>query len=162
MVRLLKAVRAGERRDAWAAFAVSFALLASDAVLETARDALFLTKLPPSRLPPVYLAIAGVSLLVTELRARLGLHVSRRAALCAWTAAAAGVTFGFWLGLPALGSAGLYALYTWSGILTTLILVHFWTLLGDLFSVTQAKRVYGVIGLGSVTGAITIAPPRGC
>jgi len=34
------------------------------------------------------------------------------------------------------------------------VLVHFWTMLGDLFSVTQAKRTYGVIGAGSVLGAI--------
>ena len=39
-------MRAGERRDAWAAFLTLFALIASHALLETARDALFLAQDP--------------------------------------------------------------------------------------------------------------------
>ena len=39
-------------------------------------------------------------------------------------------------------------------LLTTLVLVHFWTLVGNLFTVSQAKRLYGFIGAGSVLGAI--------
>ena len=39
-------------------------------------------------------------------------------------------------------------------MLTTLVLVHFWTLLGELFTVTQAKRLFGIVGAGSVLGAI--------
>ncbi|MEM9488089.1 MAG: hypothetical protein AAGC55_03035, partial [Myxococcota bacterium] len=129
-------------------------LVGSHAVLETARDALFLVGLPASRLPFVYLMIAGVSLAITELQTRYGGGGNLRRSLCAWTGAAAAVTLGFWFAMPHLGTAGLYALYVWSGVLTTLILVHFWSLLGDVFSVTQAKRVYGVVGLGSVVGAI--------
>jgi len=149
-----KRLRPGERGDARAAFAVLCALVGSHAILETARDALFLVELPASRLPVVYLLIAGVSLAITELQTRFGAGVNLRASLCGWTGAASAVTLAFWLALPSLGTAGLYALYVWSGVLTTLFLVHFWALLGDVFSVTQAKRVYGVVGLGSVTGAI--------
>jgi hypothetical protein len=50
--------------------------------------------------------------------------------------------------------SGVYALYVWSGVLTTLVLVHFWVLVGGVFSVTQAKRLYGLIGAGSAVGAI--------
>ncbi|HEU4404813.1 MAG TPA: Npt1/Npt2 family nucleotide transporter [Polyangiaceae bacterium] len=147
-------VRPEERRDVWAAFALLFVFIGSHATLETARDALFLAKVPATRLPWVYLAIAAASLAAARLQARLGGRLAGRAALGVWAAVAAAVTFGFYGALDALGPAGFYALYVWSGLVTTLVLVHFWTLLGGMFSVTQAKRVYGPIGAGSVLGAI--------
>ncbi|MDH3458574.1 MAG: hypothetical protein OER90_17170, partial [Gemmatimonadota bacterium] len=60
----------------------------------------------------------------------------------------------FWLAVPWGGAPILYALYTWSGVLATIVVVRFWTVLGNLFTVTQAKRIFAVIGSGSVLGAI--------
>jgi ATP:ADP antiporter, AAA family len=149
-----KTIRANEKRDTWAAFFLLFGLLTSHSILETARDALFLSKIPAEKLPWVYIGIAIVSLLITQLQLRLGRAMNRRTALSIWTAAAAFVTLLFWIALDVFGSIGLYALYVWSGVLTTLVLIHFWTLLGSLFSIAQAKRLYGVVGTGSVAGAI--------
>ena len=59
MARLFEAVRTEERRDVAVAFLTLFALVGSHAVLETARDALFLSRIPSSRLPIVYIAIAA-------------------------------------------------------------------------------------------------------
>jgi ATP:ADP antiporter, AAA family len=52
MLRRLLDVRPEERRPAATAFLVLFGILAAHTVLETARDALFLARLPPSQLPP--------------------------------------------------------------------------------------------------------------
>lgn len=147
-------VRPDESRQTWAAFALLFGLISGHAVLETARDALFLASIPPTRLPWVYIGIAAVSLAIAQAQARFAAGIDRRRALAIWIGSAAAITFGFWFALDRLGAAGLYALYIWSGVLTTLVLVHFWSLLGSLFSVTQAKRLYSLIGTGSVLGAI--------
>ena len=152
--RLLRGVRPEERRPALVAFATLFGFIGSHAVLETARDALFLAKLPASRLPWMYLAIAAVSLITAHVQTALTRNITPRPALAASIATAGVVTGAFWLARGALGASGLYALYIWSGVLTTLVLVHFWGLLGDLFSITQAKRLYGMVGAGSVLGAI--------
>ena len=154
MLGSLYRVRREERRNVWAAFSMLFGLIGSHMVLETARDALFLASLPASRLPFVYIGIALVSLLVTQLQLRITGSMNRRRALSIWSGIAALVTFSFWMFLDRLGQAGFYALYIWSGVLTTLVLVHFWILLGDIFTVTQAKRVYSLVGTGSVLGAI--------
>jgi len=154
MLRNFANVRPDERRDTWVAFAVLFGLLASHSMLETARDALFLAKLPASRLPWVYLAIAIFSLVITRAQSAIAQKLTGRAALATWIGGAGLITLGFWAAGDHFGTSGLYALYIWSGVLTMLVLVHFWTLLGDLFSVGQAKRVYAVIGSGSVLGAI--------
>src|SRR5260221_6843918 len=61
MFRGLTSVRPEERPGAAAAFVTIFGILAAHTLLETARDALFLARLPASRLPWVYLIIAGVA-----------------------------------------------------------------------------------------------------
>ncbi|HYO95702.1 MAG TPA: hypothetical protein VER33_14370 [Polyangiaceae bacterium] len=147
-------LRRGERRDAWTAFAVAFGLIGSHAVLETARDALFLSKLPAAELPWVFLATAAVSLLAARVQAAAARRLSGRYVLAVWIAFAAAVTLGFSFVQARLGTAGVYALYVWSGTLTSLVLVQFWVLLAHVFSVTQAKRLYGFIGTGGALGAM--------
>jgi ATP/ADP translocase len=154
VLRGFKKIRSDERRPTWAAFAMLFGLVGSHTVLETARDALFLARIPATRLPFVYVAIAVVTLVATELLRRFGGGLNRRAALTVFTALASAITAIFWVIVGPRYVASLYALYTWSGLVTTLVLIHFWTLLGEMFSITQAKRVFGVIGAGSVLGAI--------
>ena len=151
----LFAARKGERRDVWAAFITLFALIASHSVLETARDALFLARVPAARLPWVFLAIAALSLGTVKLDSRLTGGRSPRRVLGAVTLSAAVVTMGFFALYRTLGMVGVYALYVWSGLLTTLLLVHFWELVSARFTITQAKRLYGFIGAGGVAGAIT-------
>ncbi len=150
----LFAIRKGERRDVWAAFLTLFALIASHSMLETARDALFLAKVPATRLPWVFLVIAALSFAVAKFQAMATAGLRPERALSAITLFAAAVTGGFFAFHAQLVAWGLYALYVWSGLLASLVLIHFWVLVGDLFTITQAKRVYGFIGAGSVLGAI--------
>lgn len=148
------AIRAGERRDVWTAFLTLFALIASHALLETARDALFLAKIPASRLPFMFLTIAVLSVGLVKFDGFATRHLSSRRALSALTLAAAAITLGFFALGQHLGTWGVYALYVWSGLLATLVLAHFWDLVAERFTITQAKRLYGFIGAGSVLGAI--------
>jgi ATP/ADP translocase len=150
----LLAIRTGERRDTWAAFLTLFGLVGSHAILETARDAMFLSKIAPTRLPFVFLAIAALSFIAVDAQSRLGRKLSGRPALVGWTLLGAVATLGFSALSGALETAGLYVLYIWSTVLISIVLVHFWTLVGSVFSITQAKRLYGIIGTGSVLGAI--------
>ncbi len=147
-------IRPDERRDALGAFLTLFGFMAGHALLETARDALFLARLPASQLPWVYLAIAVVALALTERQPRILRRFAHRHELSAWLIVSAVITFGFWLLVGWAGDWVFYALYTWSGVLATLVVVRFWTVLGSLFTLTQAKRVFAVIGSGSVMGAI--------
>jgi len=70
VVTRLLAVRPEERRGTVAAFLTIFGTLAAHTLLETARDALFLARLPASRLAIVYLLIALVAVGVAPHRAR--------------------------------------------------------------------------------------------
>ncbi len=147
-------VRPEERRDVMGAFLTLMGFMCGHALLETARDALFLSALPARQLPWAYLGIAVVALPLTLSRPAFLRRLSSRHELSAWLVFSAAVTLGFWLALPLGGSGLLYALYAWSGVLATIVVVRFWTVLGQLLTVTQAKRLFAVIGSGSVLGAI--------
>jgi ATP/ADP translocase len=152
VVTRLLAVRPEERRGTVAAFLTIFGTLAGHTVLETARDALFLARLPASRLAIVYLLIALVAVGLAQVP-RGGRDANRTFALSRLLAAGSVVTLGFW----ALGrwqsALDLYALYVWTGLLGSLAVLQFWLALGDLYTLTQAKRLYSLVWTGSLLGA---------
>src|SRR5687768_9112639 len=113
-------VRPGERRGAAAAFLTLFGILAAHTVLETARDALFLARLPPSQLPWVYLAMAVLAGGLSQLRWRAALPVVGSARLSALLAGCAAITFGLWSVGDWSHPWMLRILYVWTGIVGTL------------------------------------------
>lgn len=155
MLGSLLRVRADERRPTLIAFFTLLSVMAGHGLLETARDALFLAKIPAARLPWVYLGVAAIALGLGAATGRRGRGASSRARrLSLLLLSAALVTLGFW---PLIGRSGvwpLYALYVWSATIATLVVVRFWLVVSERFTVTQAKRVYPVVGAGSVAGAI--------
>jgi ATP/ADP translocase len=146
-------IRADERRLTWTTFFVLFGVMTSHAILEAARDALFLSRLPPSRLPWVYMGVAFFSLLLYALRQTRGGQV-RVAELSRLVCFGAVGSVLFWVALEHMDTRILYALYMWPAILATSVIVRFWTLTSNLFSVGQAKRLYTLLGVGGVLGAI--------
>ncbi|MEO8182616.1 MAG: hypothetical protein ABI895_27605 [Deltaproteobacteria bacterium] len=145
-------VRQGEGPPAFQAGLTLFLLIGGHTVLETARDALFLEKLAPSRLTLVYVLVAALALLVSPLCTALSRRFGRRNALVALLLAAAYGTALFHV--QPLGVVGVFALYAWSGLLGTLLLVQFWLFASELLTVAQGKRLYGPIAAGGVLGAV--------
>ena len=147
-------VRPDEKRGVIGAFLVLFGLLAGHTVLETARDALFLSRLPASRLPWVYLAMAAAAVALWRIQGKGLRRFSGGGGLAVLMLFCSVVTLGFWL----LGSwsspLALGALYVWSGLVGTITAVQFWLALGERYTITQAKRLYRLIGAGSVLGAV--------
>ncbi len=126
--------------------------MAAHALLETARDSLFLARIPPSQLAWAYLAIALLSLAIFFLQQQERSDHSR---LVMWLLASSGVTLTFWFLVGRSHVWVLYLLYIWSGVFATLVIVRFWAMLAGLFTVGQAKRIFAFVGVGSVLGAIT-------
>jgi len=143
----------GDRRNVTAAFLTLFGILVAHSLLETARDTLFLTRLPASQLPWLYLSIAVlVFFLATAMRASMGM-LQQRKTLCVVMAGASCITAGFWFILSRPGIHGLYLLYIWTTILITLAVGQFWILIGDRFHISSAKRAFSIIGAGGLLGA---------
>ncbi|MBL8608016.1 MAG: hypothetical protein JNL38_11885 [Myxococcales bacterium] len=143
-------MKPAERATTGRAFLVLMLVTAGHTLSETARDALFLTRLSPTKLPWVYLGLAVLGALI-GLRPRAPASPRR---LGLGLAAAAIVTAGFGVALRGPSTLLVYALYFWTGVFASVVTVELWVLLGQLHTATQAKRLYGLIGAGSVVGAV--------
>ena len=142
-------IRGGERAAVVLAMVALGAATAGHTLLETARDALFLAKLPPTTLPWMYIAIALVGVFVTRV---IGARkASRTASLAMGIAGISAVGFWFWAQTPS--PLMLYCLFVWAGTFGAIIGLELWMVLGTVFDVTQAKRLFGFIGSGAVLGA---------
>lgn len=137
-----------------AAFATLACVMAGHAILETARDALFLRTLPATQLPWVYLIIAVAALLVTSFESALARGARRRDLLGAFLLGAALATACLWAAADFVGRGSLWLLYVWTGVFGTLATIHFWLSISAALTVTQAKRLFGLVGAGALVGAI--------
>ena len=125
-------------------------VMAAHVLLETGVDALFLANIPVERLPLITIAMAFVALWVTRLDGGL----DHRRVLIGLQFTVSEGTLGLWA-LAQSGSEWVYyALYGWSSIATSLIVVRFWLLLGDLFTIGEGKASFARIAMGGSIGAL--------
>ena len=136
-----------------AAAAVLFSILVAHALLETARDALFLAQLGPQLLAAAYIVMAGAALLAVAAVRRWGrLRDPRRMLITFLTIAVTG-TVALAATIP-LAPILVFVLYVWTGFIATLVVPSFWTAIDRSLHITEAKRVFGAIGAGGVLGAM--------
>ena len=152
-LRRLFDVRAGEARGSVAGFAVLLLLvIGAHTILETARDALLLTGPGPRALGFVYMVIAVCTVPAAALAARLGERFGQRRALAATLAVA--VAGPLLLFLVPLSPAAAMATYVLSGLLGSIVVPQFWTLVGTVLTVAQGRRLFGLISAGGIVGGV--------
>jgi len=144
---------APSQREALAPGLVLFAIMIAHTILETARDALFLARLGPQHLAAAYLAMAAIALVAfaalrrwTRLRDPRNILVAFLSLATVGTAVLAIVI--------ARSPAAVFGLYIWTGLIATLVVPSFWTLLDRAVRVDEAKRLFATIGAAGVVGAI--------
>ncbi len=140
-----------ERTLVFLSFLSLFGILCGHTLLETARDALFVTRIPLTQLPVVYIAIAVVGVITSRLA---GVGSRRTYAISAALLFAAIVDIAFWFLLNDRSGFVVYAFYVWTGVFASWIITTFWIVLAPALTITQAKRLYGPIGAGSLLGAV--------
>lgn len=129
-------------------------MMAGHTVLETARDSLFLARVPVAQLPFTYLSIALAALAASELHGRLQARADVRQVLALTLLIGALGALGFWHVFAAHASWAPHALYVWIAVTATLAVAQFWLLLSEWFTVTDAKRLYPLISAGGLAGAM--------
>ena len=145
-------VRAGEVGLFVRVFFVLLLTIAGHTLLETARDALFLTRLPPKMLALVYVGVAVGMLVITPLNVRLTRRAGPRNALVVTLLLTAFVSA--WFRTRAPSSASVFALYVFGTLSATLLIGQFWMLAGTLFFAAQSRRLFGPLASGGVLGGI--------
>lgn len=141
------------RRVGFAPALVLFSILVAHAILETARDALFLARLGPEHLASVYLAMAGCAVAAVVVVRALGVRDPRAMLIRFLACAAAGTAV--LAAVIARSSSAVFVFYVWTGFIITLVVPSFWAAIDRISRVAEAKRVFGMIGAGGVFGAMT-------
>lgn len=145
-------LREGEARPVVQSFLVLFLLIGAHTMLETARDALFLTKLPPKQLNLVYIALAGLSFFAAAGSTRLAARFGRRNALIGTLCIAAFTTTLLHATTPT--PRVVMALYVFSGLVGAVLSPQFWLLAAQMFTSAQGRRLFGPIASGGVVGGV--------
>src|SRR6185436_547143 len=127
--RLARAVQleADELRRALLLGGLLFALTGSYTLVKTARDALFLSTLPATLLPWVFLGVGGLAL------------VSSVAFTVSTQKKSAPVTIAF---------------YLWVNVYGLILISQFWIFTNTVSNPREAKRTFGIIGTGGVLGGL--------
>ncbi len=132
---------------------VLFAIMVAHALLETARDALFLSRLGPGRLAWAYVAIAAVALgAVFAMRRWTGARDPRR--LLVTFLAIAGVGTGMLAFAITQSRMTVFVLYVWTGLVATLVIPSFWLVIDRSLRIGDAKKMFAAIGAGGTLGAL--------
>lgn len=149
-------IRDGEGLPTLLMFCYIFMIVSSLMILKPVRNSIFLVTLGAEKLPYVFILVALFAALVSYLRTKLdknrGLHQQILSSLVIFA-----VSFlAFWL----LFRAGykhswfLFGFYVWVSMFAVVSSTQFWLLANHIYNARQARRLFGVIGAGAISGAI--------
>ncbi|HTA89353.1 MAG TPA: MFS transporter [Polyangiaceae bacterium] len=149
-VRLID-VRTGEYPQALRAFLGVFLITAAHSGTETVRDSLLVTRLPANSWGFVYLIAAATALLGTAAAGgvmnRYGQRITLWVSLLLVAVALLGVNF------TGRSSICVFGIYVVTSFVSAVVIPAFWSELGVLFTLTQGRRLYGLIASGGALGA---------
>lgn len=151
---VLSQIRTTERRGVIVAFIVLAMIVAAFMIMQTVRDAVFLIALPVSQLPLLYLGIAALTTVAAAAQSRFRPGFGAGGRLAGLLLGSAVVTTLLWLAVRAQVWGSIYSLYIWVAVFGTLSGFELWLVVGRAYTVEQAKRLYGIIGLGAVVGGL--------
>ena len=149
-------IRQGEGRRAALAFASLMLVIAAYTTVKSVRDALFLAKFGITQLSfmAIGLALATGFIIAVYLRGTAGMK--RNQLIWGTNLVIATSLLAIRAGLVSSSLATLlpWVLYVWSSIFGVFIVMQFWLLANDLFDPREAKRLFGFVGAGAITGGV--------
>jgi AAA family ATP:ADP antiporter len=146
-------VREGEGRVALFGFAALLLLIITGhTVLEAARDALLLGGPGPRALGVVYMAIAIAAWPAAGMASRAAERYGARRSLAGLLVGAAALPVAFFA-FPR-STATSMAVYVVSGLIGSILVPQFWTVVGKVLTMAQGRRLFGLIAAAGVLGGV--------
>lgn len=147
-------VREGEWAATGLMFLLHFVLMVTLYFLKPARDSLFLTEIGPQQLPLVYILLAVVAIPVTQVLSKLTQsYPIQRVIQGSLAFLLLNLLAIRWL--LSIDAGWIYMVfYIWVGIFGILIISQFWLFANGLFDAAQSKRLFALLNLGAILGAI--------
>ena len=122
-------------------------------ILKPVSRAIFIDKFDIDKLPWLYVLIAGVGGLLAYFYTKLAVNSSLKRAVGFATVFAVLVLVGFWWLIQFNLNWVVYAFNIWVSLFSIILVSQGWLIAANIFTSREAKRVYGILGVGSVIGA---------
>ncbi len=125
-------------------------------IIKPTVNALFLSQLGADQLPYAYIIIALIAVLTSYFYNRATAHFSLKKVI---NVSLLFFSFSFsllalFLKLALVSGAALYVFYVFVALFGVLATSQFWVLANLVFDAREAKRLFGFIGAGAITGGI--------
>jgi len=149
-------IRSEERLKAYLMFSYIFLIIASLLILKPIRNSLFLVKLGIYELPYAYTLVAITAIVFIKIYSIYANRI-RLNALMAYTLIFFMFTLlFFWIMLHFDFESEwfLYIFFIWVAIFGVVVTSQFWLLANYVFNAREAKRLFGFIGAGGISGGI--------
>lgn len=133
-------------------FLIIFTLL----IVKPTANSLFLSKFGVESLPYAFILVAFLAAIVSSIYSRLlnRIPLNQMIKLTLYSCIGSLLTFGILLQLKIFTGIVLYLFYLWVMIFAVLTTSQFWVLANMVFNSREAKRLFGFIGAGAITGGI--------
>jgi AAA family ATP:ADP antiporter len=156
LFRKLFDIRVGEAPVATLMFFYGFLIIASLSVLKPVRNSLFLIRFGSEKLPFVYVLVALFSALVAVIYTKYSKKIRLNRLIHTTLLIAIATLLIFWFLLYSGYESAwfLYAFYIWVAIFGVITGTQFWLLANDIYNAREAKRLFGLIGAGAISGGI--------
>lgn len=122
-------------------------------ILKPVSRAMFLNNFDIDKLPYLYIVIAAAGGVMAYFYTKLALHSSLRAAVNVCTFFMAGSLVLIWHLLTYQWDWMLYVFNAFVSLFSITLVSQGWLIAANVFTTREAKRLYGILGVGSVIGA---------
>lgn len=149
-------IREGEESNALLMFSYIFLIIASLLIVKPVRNSLFLTHFGISKLPYAFILVALAAAAITNFYSSWSQKIRLNILIRFSTFIYIGSLLFFWLVLYFNYRAGwfYYAFYTWVALFGVIATSQFWLLANYVFNAREAKRLFGFVGAGAISGGI--------
>jgi len=122
-------------------------------ILKPVSRALFLNKFDIDKLPWLYILIAGIGGMLAYLYTKLAVRTSLRRAIDFANVFCVAVLVLFWWFIQYNWAWLVYAFNVWVSLFSIMLVSQGWLVAANVYTSREAKRIYGILGVGSVIGA---------
>ncbi|MBK9168264.1 MAG: HEAT repeat domain-containing protein [Bryobacterales bacterium] len=149
-------IRREEYGRAFSMFAYLLFVLLAYYILKPVSRAMFVGRFSIDQVPYLYILIAVVGGLMATAYSKVAVQISLKAAVTWTTIVSVATLVLFWWALPYAKDKAPWMLYVfniWVSLFGVVVVAQGWIVASNVFNAREAKRVYGLVGLGAILGA---------
>lgn len=156
LIRKILNINEGEELKVFLMFSYIFLAIASLLIVKPVRNSLFLSHFGVEKLPYAFIAVAVIAAIFTNFYSRYASKIRLNILIYYTTVSSIFFLFLFWFLLFNNINEGwfYYFVYVWVALFGVITTSQFWLLANYVFNARQAKRLFGLIGAGAISGGI--------